>query len=158
MVCLVVLIVNRSQQIRTEGFAPRSVYSRWINLYLYIAAGLGNDDFQTTPPLGKDLWLLEMQVTFMPYSVVRLGQCFLYINAGSAEVPAVNDVLNQWDPVIQTYGAAKNQFQFYGLQQQFVFTQQKRFMGTARRFGAIVENLSNTTALRLWISFLVSEG
>jgi len=158
MVCELMQVVNRSQQMVTSGLNPKAVYSRVVNLYLYIAAGLGVDDFQITPPLGNNLWLSELLLTCFPHSVVNKGQAFIYIMAGSGKEPTLNEVMNNWEPVIQTYGAAKDQFQFYGLQQQFVWKMNKRYMGQSRRFGCVVENLSATVAMRFWISFTFSEG
>lgn len=151
-------VVNTNQQVRTAGLNPAAVYSRTVNLYLCFDAGLGLDDFQFTPPLGNNLWLLEMQMTCMPNSVVNKGQAFIYVMAGSEKVPTLDLVLNQWQPVIPNYGAAKPGFQFYGLQQQFRWPMKRRFEGNAIRFGAVVASLSATVAMRFWISFLFSEG
>lgn len=158
MVCLMVQVVNRNQQVVTSGINPKAVYSRVVNLYLYLAAGLGTDDFQITPPLGNNLWLSELSLTCFPHSVVNKGQAFIYIMAGGGKSPTLDEVLNIWEPVIPNYGAAKPGFQFYGLQQRFVWPMQKRYMGQARRFGCVVANLSATVAMRFWISFTVSEG
>lgn len=158
MVCNVVVVANRSQQVVTAGINPRAVYSRTVNLYLYIAAGLGIDDWQITPPLGNSLWLQEVSLTCMPNSVVNKGQAFIYINAGSGKNVSRDDVLNMWRPVIPNYGSAKPGFQFYGLQQRFVWPMNKRYTGEALRFGCVVASLSATVAMRFWISFTFSEG
>lgn len=151
-------VVNRNQQVVTTGISPRAVYSRVVNLYLYMAAGLGVDDFQITPPLGNNLWLMEMSLTCFPHSVVNKGQAFIYVMAGSGKEPTINEVLNNWDQVIPNYGAAKPGFQFYGLQQRFVWPMNRRYMGQARRFGCVVNQLSATVAIRFWVSFTFSEG
>lgn len=151
-------VVNRNQQVVTTGISPRAVYSRVVNLYLYMAAGLGVDDFQITPPLGNNLWLMEMSLTCFPNSVVNKGQAFVYVMAGSGKEPTLNEVLNNWDQVIPNYGAAKPGFQYYGLQQRFVWPMNRRYMGQARRFGCVVNQLSATVAIRFWVSFTFSEG
>jgi len=151
-------VINQSQQVVAAGISPRAAYSRVVNLYLCMAAGLGNDDIQVTPPLGNNLWLYELKITCMPYSVVNLGQGFIYVTAGSGKNPSGEDVAVAWDPVIPNYGPARQAFQFYGLQQQFTWKMQRKFTGEARRFGCVIENLSATVAMRVWVSFNFTEG
>lgn len=151
-------VINRSQQVVSAGFSPRVNYSRVVNLYLYIDGGLGNDDVEVTPALGNNIWLLELQLTCMPNSVVNKGQAFIYLTAGSGKNPTGEDVAEAWEPIIPNYGAARQGFQFYGLQQKFTWEMRKRFYGEARRFGCVVENLSAEVAMRFWVSFRFSEG
>jgi len=153
-----VQVVNKSQQVVTSGLNPRSAYQRVVNLYLYVDAGLGNDDWQVTPSLGNNLWLVEVKLTCMPNSVVNKGQAFIYIQAGSGKQAPLVDVLNEWAPVIPNYGTAKPGFQFYGLQQQFTWQMCKRYLGESRKFGCVVENLSATVAMRFWVSLTFTEG
>ena len=151
-------VVNRSQQVITPGLAPKAYYSRVVNLYLYIAAGSGNDDFQVSGTLGNNLWLSELTLTCFPDTIGARGQAFIYIFAGSGKNPTLANVLNNWEPVIVNYGGAKPGFQFYGMQQRFVWHMKRNYVGEARRFGCVVQNLSNTEAMRFWVSFEVSEG
>ena len=151
-------IVNRNQQVITQGIEPRAYYSRVVNLYLYIAAGLGAEDFEVTPSLGNNLWLSELTMTFLPDTAGARCSAFVYVMAGSGKDPELNVVLNQWTPIVVNTGAAKPGFQFYGTQQRFAWHMNKRYIGEARRFGCVAQNLSAIEAMRIWISFEISEG
>lgn len=152
------LVVNRNQQVITEGMAPGAYYSRVVNLYLYMAAGVGADDWEITASLGNNIWLREVTLTCFPDTILGKGQAFIYINAGSGKGASLSDVLNVWAPVVQNFGSAKPGFQFVGMQQRFTWQMNKRYMGEARRFGCVVQNLSGTEAMRFWVSFQISEG
>ena len=151
-------VVNRNQQVITPGLAPKAYYSRVVNLYLYLAAGIGADDFQVTPSLGNNLWLSELTLTCFPDTAGARCSAFIYIMAGSGKEPVLADVLNEWAPVIVNTGTAKPGFQFYGMQQRFAWRMNRRYLGEARRFGCVAQNLSDIEAMRLWISFEISEG
>jgi len=152
------IIVRRDQQAEIRRRYPKPAYSRWINLTLQVAKGLGEEDLAITPPIGNRVWLLGVKLwVFVP----EIGNCasgFTYIRTGTDQKANASQVATKWDPVIRNYGGPKPGFYWSCEHGFWDWDMEMLYTGSGRRFGVVAENLSVTVAFRLWVSFKISEG
>ncbi|MBA7574954.1 hypothetical protein ES708_16770 [subsurface metagenome] len=152
------IVVPRDQQEEVRRRYPKPAYSRWLNLTLQVAKGLGEEDFAVTPPIGNKVWLLGVKMwVFVP----GIGTCasgFTYIRTGVDPRASAEQVAVQWEPIIRNYGGPKPGFYWSCEQALFEWDMEMLYIGSGRRFGAVSENLSDTQNYRIWVSFKVSEG
>jgi len=152
------VIVRRDQQAEIRRRYPKPAYSRWINLTLQVAKGLGEEDFAVTPPIGNRVWLLGVKMWVMVPGVGVCGSGFTYIRTGTDPRASASDVATKWDPVIRNYGGPKPGFYWSCEFAAFDWDMEMLYLGQGRRFGAVAENLSATQNFRIWVSFKISEG
>ena len=152
------IVVERGQQEAVRRAYPKPAYSRWVNLTLQVAAGLGEEDFAVTPPLGNRIWLLGVKMwVFVP----GIGNCasgFTYIRTGTDPRATAGQVATQWEPIIRNYGGPKPGFYWSCEQAEFEWDMEVLYLGTGRRFGAVSESLTEAQSYRIWVSFKISEG
>lgn len=152
------VVVGRNQQAEMARLHPKPVYSRVINLTLQVPAGLGQDDFAVSPPLGNRIWLLGVDLFIMNMNVDVVVSGFLYISTGIEKKVTASMIATQWDPIIRNYGGPKPGFYYSGIREHFHWDMMKFYEGTGRRFGAVAESLVDITSWRAWVSFEISEG
>lgn len=151
-------LANKSQQITHQALFPTGVHSRVVNLFLQFSAGTGNSDFTLSPVLGNNITLLQVNLLMMPSVLTDIGGAFIHIKTGVGDNVSENDFINNWDEIIPSIGAGKPAFVFIGTQQLMTFNMRKLYMGDNRRFGVVVENLSDTVQMRFWVTFQFTEG
>lgn len=152
------IIVGRNQQAEVARLHPKPVYSRVINLTLQIPAGLGEEDYAVSPPVGNRIWLLGVDLIILNMDVDVVCSGFIYISTGTDKRVTAPIIAEKWDPVIRNYGGPKPGFYYSGIRDQFHWDMMKFYEGTGRRFGALAENLTDIKGWRAWISFEISEG
>jgi len=137
---------------------PKPVYSRVINLTLQIPAGLGQDDFAVSPPIGNRIWLLGVDLIILNRDVDVVCSGFIYISTGTDKRVTAPMIATKWDPIIRNYGGPKPGFYYSGIRDKFHWDMMKFYEGSGRRFGAVAENLTDIKSWRAWVSFEISEG
>lgn len=152
------IVVARNQQAEVARLHPKPVYSRVINLTLQIPAGLGQDDFAVSPPIGNRIWLLGVDLVILNRDVDVVCSGFIYISTGTDKRVTAEMIANQWDPIIRNYGGPKPGFYYSGIRDKFHWDMMKFYEGSGRRFGAVAENLTDIKSWRAWVSFEISEG
>lgn len=152
------IIVARNQQAEVARLHPKPVYSRVINLTLQIPAGLGQEDFAVSPPVGNRIWLLGVDLHILNMQVDVVCSGFLYISTGTDKKVNGLTIAQQWDPVIRNYGGPKPGFYYSGIRDHFHWDMMRFYEGSGRRFGAVAESLVDIISWRAWISFEISEG
>lgn len=152
------IVVRRDQQAEHRRRYPKPAYSRWINLTLQVAKGLGEEDLAITPPIGNRVWLLGVKMWVMVPGVGVCGSGFTYIRTGNDPGANASQVVTQWEPVIRNYGGPKPGFYWSCEDAAFDWDMEMLYLGAGRRFGVVAENLSATQNFRIWVSFKISEG
>jgi len=137
---------------------PKPAYSRVINLTLQVAAGLGSDDFEVSPPIGNRVWLLGLDLFILNTDVDVLRSGLIYMRTGTDPEANAEMIATAWDPIIRNYGGPKRGFYYSGIRDHFHWDMMKFYEGSGRRFGAVAENLQVDVGMRIWISFEISEG
>lgn len=151
-------IVRRNQQWDMERRHPKPAYSRVINLTLQIPAGVGNEDYAVSPPVGGRVWLLSVSLITMSQTRANAFGGFIYISTGTDKNAGPEMIAVQWQPVIRQYGGPKPAFYYTGFGDAYSWDMMQFFEGDGRRFGAVAQNLFATETWRAWISFQISEG
>jgi len=152
------VIVRRDQQAEIRRLYPKPAYSRWINLTVQVAAGIGEDDFAVTPPVGNRIWLLAVKMWVFVPGVGNCASGFTYIRTGTDQRVTSEMIATQWEPVIRNYGGPKPGFYWSCEQAAFDWDMDVLYLGSGRRFGVVAENLSAAQNFRIWVSFKISEG
>ena len=152
------IVVQRNQQAEVARLHPKPVYSRVINLTLQIPAGLGQEDFAVSPPVGNRIWLLGIDLHILNMQVDVVCSGFIYISTGTDKRVTAPMIADQWDPIIRNYGGPKTGFYYSGIRDHFHWDMMKFYEGSGRRFGAVAESLVDIISWRAWISFEISEG
>ena len=151
-------VVRRDQQAEMERLHPKPAYSRVINLTLQVPAGMGEEDFAVSPPVGGRIWLLNLTVCFMSQTRANVFGGFIYISTGTDKKVNADIVAVKWQPVIRNYGGPKPGFYYTGFGDSYSWDMMSFFEGAGRRFGVMAENLFPADGWRAWISFEISEG
>jgi len=152
------IIVARNQQAEVDRLHPKLAYSRVINLTLQIPAGIGQEDFAVSPPVGNRIWLLGVDLHILNMQVDVVCSGFIYISTGTDKKVNGLTIAQQWDPVIRNYGGPKPGFYYSGIRDHFHWDMMRFYEGSGRRFGAMAESLVDIISWRAWISFEISEG
>lgn len=152
------IVVPRDQQAEVRRLHPKPAYSRVINLTLQVAAGIGSDDFQVSPPIGNRVWLLGVDLFVLNMDVDVVCSGFFYISTGKEEKVTGEVIAVKWEPIIRNYGGPKAALYYSGVRDHFHWDMMKFYQGSGRRFGALAENLTEIKGFRAWISFEISEG
>ena len=152
------IIVPRGQQEAVRRESPKQAYSRVINLTLQIPAGLGEEDFAVSSPVGNRVWLLGVDLFILNMDVDVVCSGFIYIRTGTDKKVTAPMIAEQWDPIIRNYGGPKPGFYYSGIRDQFHWNMMKFYEGSGRRFGAVAQNLTEIKGWRAWVSFEISEG
>lgn len=151
-------VVGRNQQVEMARLHPKPVYSRVINLTIQVPAGLGQEDFAVSPPVGNRIWLLGVNLTVMNLSVDIVCSGFIYISTGTEQKVDGEMIAVKWDPIIREYGGPKPGFYYSGIRDQFHWDMMKFYEGSGRRFGIVGYSTSIYEVMRCWVSFEISEG
>lgn len=152
------IVVARNQQAEVARIHPKPVYSRVINLTIQVPAGLGEEDFAVSPPIGNRVWLLGVKMFVMNLSVDIVCSGFIYISTGTDKKVTGEMIAVQWDPVIRNYGGPKPGFYYSGIRDKFHWDMMRFYEGSGRRFGIVAQSLSVLEVMRIWCSFEISEG
>ncbi len=151
-------IANTSQQITHQVLFPTGIHSRWINLQLMVAAGVGNSDIEFTSPLPDTFRLLEMKLTVFPQTAGALVGLFIHLNTGTTKTPTEEDVAVRWDKIIDHGLEPTPRFIFRGTQITLRWEMNKLYTGQSRRLGCVVENFGSLVGADVWVGFRISEG
>lgn len=149
-------VVNKSQQVFVSALAPRSSYSRIITVHA-AAAGGGVYGFGVSPSMGKDFWLLGIDVTVQ----ISLGGIFdrshFSLHQGGTRPSRYQDV-REWDHMIEfgTYAGYRGMV-VYGPWRQFSFALSRRYSGEANRLAVLFYNAGVGTGI-VHVFFTISEG
>lgn len=152
------IVVARNQQREMERLHPKPAYSRVINLTLQVPAGMGEEDFAVSPPIGSRVWLLSVKLITMSQTRANVFGGFIYISTGTDKKVDGGTIALSWEPVIRNYGGPKAAFYYTGFGDSYGWDMMQFYEGAGRRFGAMAENLFPDETWRAWISFEISEG
>lgn len=151
------VLVNKPQGIRTGVMYPRGVYSRQVLVELKVPAGVGNNDYAVTPPVGIETWLMGVDLWLFPTASGGWIGGLIHVSTGTGKEVNAGIIATQWDPLMDMTMMFKRSMLWYGEREHLHFAMQKYLGGSGRRFGVTVENL---TALEFWCigAFEISEG
>lgn len=152
------IIVGRDQQAETLRRHPKPAYSRVVQLEMIVPIGVGSSVFKITPPLGERLWLLSVKLVTMSHDVDVVIGGFIYITTGTSKEPTEKVVAEKWDLIIPSTGGMKPGFTYKGIRDTFTWSMMRFYEGKPRRFGVVIENLSDLNQWWAWVSFEISEG
>lgn len=149
-------VVNKNQQVITEGMRPASAYSRIIVVHAS-AAGGGVYGFGYSPSFGKESRLLKVDACVQIDPAGAVERSHFSIHRGSGE-PATRQNVQAWDRVIDfgTY-AGFHGMCVWGQFRQFSWILTRRYTGEANRFGVVYYNSSTNTGV-VHVFFEMSEG
>lgn len=140
-----------------QRIVPAPVHSRVVLMQLLVAAGVGNDDYAVTPPLGNRVRLLGVDVWIMPTSQGGFIEASLKVTAGSGERFTGLVVSEAWAPVMDVTMLLKVGILFYCCDNHFHFDMNKLYIGESQRFGMYSVSTSNTQYTILG-GFHIAEG
>ena len=151
-------VVNKSQQVYTEGLRPASAYSRIIVVHAS-AAGGGVYGFGISPSFGKNTLLLEIDVTVQIDTLADIAayRSHFSLHRGSGDAPT-REIVQSWERLIDfgTY-AGFHGMVVWGKSRQFHWNLKKRFVSEANRFGVVFFNACTVTGV-VHVFFEMSEG
>ena len=150
-------LVSRNQPLRVGTLFPRGVYSRRVNLELFVPAGAGNNDWSVTAPIGNEVWLLSVDIWIFAATLATLTGGILRIQTGTGGDVNAGLIATRWEPVMDMSQMFNQAFLFFGEAPLFSFPMNKYYSGAGRRFGVVCEN-SVAAAYYVVVSFEISEG
>lgn len=145
-----------NQQFYQPALAPRSTYSRIVTVHA-AAVGGGVYGFGVSRSLGKEFWLLGIDVTVQ----ISLGGIFdrshFSLHRGGTRPARYQDV-REWDHMINfgTYAGFRGMV-VYGPWRQFHFALSRRYSGEANRLAVLFYNAGVGTGV-VFVFFTISEG
>jgi len=150
------ILVNKSQQVVTEGFAPKTAYSRIITVHASCAGG-GNYAYGVSPVLGQRLWLLSINVTVQADLGGQFQRMHFSIHRGKTAAQRWQDV-REWEHLID-FGtfAGFHGMVVYGQWKQFRWNVSKLFTGELNRLGVLFYNAGDSIGV-CHVFFSVAEG
>lgn len=151
-------LLTSGQPARRAVLNPGPVYSRVVNLELHVPAGLGASDWEVTPPLGQNIWLLGVRAWFFSSAVGVLIGGIVRITAGTGVNLTEEIVATRWEPIIENYGGAKTGLYWHSDKGSFAWQMRRLYTGQARRFGCVIENFDPEQHWVALVSFEISEG
>lgn len=151
-------VVTRSQQVVTAGVYPISMYSR-IETLAVTALGDGVWRYRLTPKLGKNLWLLSVNVWTQPGPIVYFQGTEFRVFAGSGNPGSVAG-LETWEEVVPVLAedGSRGQWMLGDGKEHFAWTMSRYYKGAATRFALAYYRGPAQGFKGLYASFLVSEG
>lgn len=152
------IIVARGQQEAVRRAYPKPAYSRVINLTIQVPAGLGEEGYAVSPPVGSRIWLLNVKLITMSQTRANVFGGFIYISTGTDKKVTAPMIATVWQPVIRQYQGPKPAFYYTGFGDSYSWDMMCFYEGHGRRFGALAQNLFIDETWRAWISFEISEG
>ncbi len=152
------IVVARNQQAEVARLHPKPAYSRVINLTLQVPAGIGEEDYAVSPPIGNRVWLLGVDLVILNMDVDVVCSAFVNISTGTDQKVDGEKIATEWDPIIRNYGGPKPGFYYSGIRDKFHWDMMRFYQGSGRRFGAVAESLTDIKGFRVWVSFEISEG
>lgn len=151
-------LLNTAQPIRTGIFYPRGVASRVLTLELIVPAGIGNGDWNYTPVLGNELWILSADLWICTINVVGAAGAFFQLSTGMGTTVVAGMVILDWDTLVPHSGIKPYPACWWVYDLHLHFDMNRHFSGQSRRLGAWFGNLSATAEIRVLVSFQISEG
>lgn len=140
-----------------QRIEPAPVHSRVVLVQIFVAAGVGNDDWAVTPPLGNRVTLLGIDVWILPTSQGGFIKAFIKLTAGSGDRFSGPVVALDWASIMDTTMLLKTGISVFCCDLHLGFTMNKLYVGESQRFGIYSENNSNT-AYTMLCAFKVAEG
>lgn len=117
--------------------------SRVVLVQLLVAAGVGNDDYGVTPPLGNRVRLLGVDVWYQPTTQGGFIKGYLKITTGTGTTFTADIVSNQWASVMDTTMLLKVGILVFCCDLHLHFDMNKLYAGESQRFGLYSESNSN---------------
>ena len=152
------IVVKEEQQIRVAEQFPLLAYSRVFGLFCQLSAGVGNDDYAMSGPVGNRAWLLGVRCQFMPQALNEASGCLLYICYGQNPKAGAEEIATRWELVVECKGGAKKAIYWTVEPRELYLPMKRLFTGQSLRFGVVAENLSDVVGLNVNVFFEVSEG
>ena len=151
-------LLNEGQPLRRAVLAPGGAYSRVFGLACKANAGIGNDDFAYSPPVGNRFWLRWMSLWFGGGNASTCAGT-IYISSGLG-VPANGEVVAlRWEMVIPFWsGTTKPAIMLQGREGYLWWPMNRLYRGEGLRFGLAIENGSATRPWWVNAWFEISEG
>lgn len=126
-----------------QGIVAAPVQSRVIIVQLLVAAGIGNDDFAVTPPLGNRVRLLSVDIWYQPTTQGGFIKGYLKITTGTGETFTADLVSNKWSSVMDTTMLLKVGMLVFCCDLHLHFDMHKLYTGESQRFGIYSESNAN---------------
>ena len=127
-----------------SALGPVDVQSRVILIQLFVAAGVGNEDYGVTPPLGNRVRLLGVDAWIQATSQGGFIEAYLKIRTGTGEKLDAPTVALQWSSVMDESMLLKTGIAFFCCDKHLHFSMNKLYTTQSQRFGFWSQNNSNT--------------
>lgn len=151
-------LATNNQRIITGVTHPESSYSRVFGLSCKVVAGLGNDDFAYSPPMGQNFWLRFVSIHYCGGLAADLAGGLITVSFGTG-VPTTEIVATSWEILIPFWaGTTKPAIMVQGIDQYMFFPMSRLFAREALRFGLRIDNFSDTRPFWVDVFFEISEG
>lgn len=150
-------LISRDQPLVKGVYYPRGVYSRVVGLHVGVLAGVGVQSFAVSPVIAGKAWLLNVDIWEQGRLAADLVGGYIWLKTGTTKNPTLNDVIYEWEPVIDLSTTAKNAIYALGLPQHWSFKMNKLYSGGPRRFAVAVANQYDVL-WDLFATFQISEG
>ncbi len=151
------LIVPAGPLGRRRDYSP-PVQSRVIALELHLPAGIGNNDFCYTPPLGNRLILYSVDVwAYCAVHGLAIGG-FFYLMFGTGIPATALEITTSWNPIIPLSCGIEAGFNWFHCDAfHRHFSMAKLFTADELRFAVTIVNAYNQ-AWQATVAFEISEG
>lgn len=150
-------LINKAQLIRVGVKNPAPDSSRIVIVQLLVAAGIGNDDWAVTPPLGNRVRLLSVDVWMQPTTQGGFIKSFLKVTTGTGMKFTADMISNQWASVMDVSMIVKVGMMLFCCDKHMRFDMSKLYVGESRRFGMYSQSNSNTQYSIIG-AFQIAEG
>jgi len=150
-------LLSKQQRIQVGVKNPTSVYSRVTGFWTGALPALGDEGWESTYPLGNDIWLLSVQLSFWADVIGTQCSAWWFLSTGTKKPDRASEVLGAWDPIIPCSSGVKPYFRWDGDRADYCWDMRRHYLGTGRRFALWFQNI---TAQRWWVqaTFEISEG
>ncbi len=136
---------------------PRARESRVICCHVIVTAGVGVSSMDLTGAVGRDVWLLGMDLWAYHRAAADWVGGFISPRTGSGKDPTASELIKRWDQIIDLSAVGKKAIYWLGEDHHWSFSFNKLFTGETRRFGVAVTNGYNLV-WDLFAAFTISEG
>lgn len=137
-------LANKSQPIVSGVMNPQATYSRVVIVQLLVAAGVGNEDYGITPPLGNRVRLLGVDVWIQPTNQGGFIVAYLKVKSGTGVPISAIRMSVDWLPVMDVSMILGVGMMLFCCEKHMHFSMNKLYVGESQRFGLYSQSNSNT--------------
>lgn len=150
-------LANKLQPVRVGVLTPKPVYSRIVPVWVGVGGGAGMYAAVVTDVLSETFWLLEVQIWVSCTAAGFVSGGDIYIQTGPVGWVGWNEIINDWDPVLDMSQCPRRAIYWEGFSVNFDWKFEKHYSEFPRRFGIAIRNYT-PKGWRVVASFKIAEG